>query len=464
LKPASIPQLARLASASEKVDGSHLSGHFMSRRVVITGLGLVSPLGNSPEKLWSALSAGRSGVAELQSIPAGALPTRFGAEARDFTGAIEDFGPLDKGMSRNIKKNLKVMCREMQFGIAVAQLALANSRLSLDATNRDRVGCIYGADYMLTVPQEFTAGIRACLDDRGRFDFGKWAEKGIPSVEPLWLLKYLPNLPAAHIAIFNDLHGPNNSITMREASSNLAVAEAAMTIQRGHADVMLAGATGTKVHPTRSIHVITQEEIAAGDGDPARLSRPFDKDRAGAVMGEGAAALVLEELEHAQSRGATILGEVIGQAASAVSDKNAQGDYCTAFRNVYSQSLLRARLHADDIGHVNAHGLATRRCDAEEAQAIAEVFSGRKSPVPVTSAKSYFGNLGAGSGMVELIASVLALSHGRLFRTLNYDTPDPECPANVVKTHDVPAGDSFISANISPQGQASAVVVRKLLS
>src|SRR5688572_16036661 len=146
----------------------------MSRRVVITGLGLVSPLGNSPEKLWSALAAGHSGVAELKSIPGEALPTRFGAEARDFTGAIEDFGPLDKAMSRTIKKSLKMMCREMQFGIAVAQLALADSKLLLDATNRDRIGCIYGADYMLTVPQEFTAGIQACLDERGSFDFSKW--------------------------------------------------------------------------------------------------------------------------------------------------------------------------------------------------------------------------------------------------------------------------------------------------
>jgi len=433
----------------------------MSRRVVITGLGLVSPLGNSPEKLWSALAEGKSGVAELTSIPGEALPTRFGAEARDFTGAIDDFGPLDKAMSRTIKKSLKMMCREMQFGIAVAQLALADSKLSLEAANRDRVGCIYGVDYMLTVPQEFTAGIRACLDERGRFDFRNWGEKGLPSVEPLWLLKYLPNLPAAHIAIFNDLRGPNNSLTMREPASNLAIAEATMTIQRGHADVMLAGATGTKVHPTRSIHVVTQEEIASGDGDPAKLSRPFDKNRTGAVMGEGAAAIMLESLEHAQARGATILGEVIGFASSAVSDKNAQGQYRTAFRNVYSKALASAGIGPDDVDHVSAHGLGSRRCDAEEAQAIAEVFGARKSSVPVTAAKSYFGNLGAGSGMVELIASVLALAHGRLYRTLNYETPDSECPLHVVSTGDVPAGDCFISANISPQGQASAVVVRK---
>jgi 3-oxoacyl-[acyl-carrier-protein] synthase II len=432
----------------------------MSRRVVITGLGVVSPLGNSPDKLWAALAAGCSGVAELQSLPGAALPTRFGAEARDFTGSIDDFGPLDKGMSRNIKKNLKVMCREMQFGIAVAQLALTNCGLNLSAENLDRIGCVYGSDYMLTLPQEFTTGVRACLDPGGRFDFRNWADKGLPAVEPLWLLKYLPNLPAAHIAIFNDLRGPNNSLTMREASSNLAVAEATMTILRGHATAMLAGATGTKVHPTRSIHVVTQEEIASAGENPAALSRPFDRDRCGAVIGEGAAAVLLEELEHARGRGAQILGEVVGFASSAVSEKQGPGYRRQAFANVYSQALASARVSPDDIGHVHAHGLGTRQGDADEAQAIAQLFAGRRSPVPVVAAKSHFGNLGAGSGMVELVSSVLALRHGRLFRTLNYETPDSECPVHVVTDTDTPAGNCFISANISPQGQASAVTIR----
>src|SRR5206468_7485544 len=136
---------------------------------------------------------------------------------------------------------------------------------------------------------------------------------------------YLPNLPASHIAIFNDLHGPNNSLTMREASSNLAIAEAYCTIVRGHADAMLAGATGTKVHPARTIHVVTQEEVAVRDGDPTKLSRPFDQHRCGAVLGEGAGAIMLEELEYAKSRGAKIWGEVVGFASSAVSDRHGVG-------------------------------------------------------------------------------------------------------------------------------------------
>src|SRR4029079_13851266 len=162
----------------------------MSRRVVITGVGVISPLGNSADKLWEGLSSGASGVRELTAIPCAAYPTRYGAEALDFTGSIDDFGPLDKAMSRNIKKNLKVMCREMQTGIAAAQLALTDCGLSLDSANRDRVGCVYGSDYMLTLPQDFASGIRSCLDERGQFEFPNWADKGLPTVEPLWLLKY----------------------------------------------------------------------------------------------------------------------------------------------------------------------------------------------------------------------------------------------------------------------------------
>jgi 3-oxoacyl-[acyl-carrier-protein] synthase II len=433
----------------------------MSRRVVITGIGVISPLGNTPEKLWAALSSGTSGVRPLATIPGEVFSTRYGAEASDFTGSIEDFGPLDKAKSRTIKKNLKVMCREMQTGIAAAQLALADCKLPLGSVNLDRVGCVYGSDYMLTTPEEFTAAIRNCVDNQGQFSFANWGEKGLGAVEPLWLLKYLPNLPASHIAIFNDLRGPNNSLTMREASSNLAIAEAYSTIVRGHADAILTGATGTKVHPARTIHVVTQEEVAIHDGDPTKLSRPFDRNRAGAVLGEGAAAIMLEEVEYAQLRGAQILGEIVGFGSSAVSDLRGIGQYKTAFKNVLKQAIDRGRLKLEQVGHINAHGLSSRRSDAEEAQAIAEVFDGRRPPVPVVAAKSYFGNLGAASGLIELVGSILALKHNRLFRTLNYDTPDPECPVTVVARDDVPPGDSFIKLSITPQGQASAVAVRR---
>jgi len=431
----------------------------MSRRVVITGLGLITPLGNSAEKLAAALAEGKTGVGPLTTINPDGLPTTFGAEAREFTGSIDDFGPLEKTLSRNIKKNLKVMCREIQMGVAVAQLSLTSAGLKMDEVDRDRFGVLYGSDYMLTLPQEFTTGIRNCLDEQGKFQFTRWAEKGLPAVEPLWLLKYLPNLPASHVAIFNDLHGPNNSLTVREASANLALAEAYHTIIRGHADQMIAGATGTRVHPARTLHVVLQEEIAQGT-NPARLSRPFDADRNGLVLGEGAGAMILEELETAQKRGATILGEVIGYGSSAVADKSGAGVTQTAVRNVLRQALQTSGLSPDSVGHLHAHGLSTRSMDMQEAQAIAEVFAGRKHPVPVVAAKSYFGNLGAASGLVEAAASLLALREGRLFATLNYETPDPQCPLHIAKAGE-PAGETFISLNVTPQGQASAIAIKR---
>lgn len=436
----------------------------MSRRVVITGLGLVSPLGNSAEKLWDALAGSRSGVGPLTTVPTEELPTPYGAEAREFTGTIEDFGPLEKLMARNIKKNLKVMCREIQMGVAVAQLAMSDAQLKLDTINLDRFGVLYGSDYMLTLPQEFAAGMRQCVDAEGNFDFTRWAEKGLPEVEPLWLLKYLPNLPACHVAIFNDLRGPNNSITMREASANLAIAEAFCTIERGHADIMIAGATGTRLHPGRTINVILQEEVAGSNGDgqmnPAQLSRPFDKNRQGQVLGEGAGAMVLEELAAAKARGANILGEVVGFGSSQVVSRQGVGQLRGALRNVLVQALRSANLTPEQVGHIHAHGLGTLKSDAEEAQAIHEVFG--KTKVPVTCAKSYFGNLGAGGGLVEAIASLLALRQGQLFPLLNYQTPDPECPITAVQPGQaVSAGENFISINVTPLGQASAIAIRR---
>ncbi len=433
----------------------------LERRVVITGAGLVSPVGNSVDALWDALSSGRSGVETIRSLPTDALPISFGGEAREFTGDIDDFGPLDKATKRNIKKNLKVMCREIEMGVAAAQMALVHASLAPGSYDPDRTGVVYGSDYIMTLPDEFTAGIVKCLDEAGRFDFDRWAELGVPEVAPLWLLKYLPNMPASHIAIYNDLRGPSNSITLREASANLAISESYCTIQRGAADIMIAGATGTRIHPLRTVHVILQEEIANGQVEPGKASRPFDKDRTGMVLGEGAGAIVLEALESANRRGVAILAEVVGYGSSTVIDRNNVAHIDAAIKNAINQSLRTSGMRPDDVGHVHAHGLSTRRCDAQEAAAIQSAFGERGEPVPVTAAKSYFGNLGAGSGLVELIASTLALGHGKLFPVLNYETPDPDCRIAVVKDTPAAPGESFINVNVTPQGQATAVAVRK---
>ncbi len=429
------------------------------RRVVVTGIGLVCPLGKTTAALWEALRAGRSGVSSVADLALTGLATTCVAMARDFTGSIEDFGDLSPEQKRAIRKGLKVMCRESQMGVAAAQRALADASIAAGGLDPERCGVVFGSDYMLTEPAEFNSSILACYDQQSHFKFNLWAAEGMTRMAPLWLLKYLPNMPASHIAIYNDFRGPNNSLTLREASSNLAVGEATRIIARGHADLMLAGATGTRVHPMKAIHAVLSEEVAGNGTPPAWACRPFDLDRQGMVLGEGACVLVLEEHKHAVRRGATILAEVFGCGSSTVTQGRHRARRDLAIANALASALRDASTAPAELGHVHAHGLGTRTCDLDESQALASVFGTGLSKMPVTAAKSYFGNLGAASGLVELTASILALREGALFPILNYQTPDPECPILAVREHGVRAGSSFANISVTPQGQASCVVV-----
>ncbi|HLA85242.1 MAG TPA: beta-ketoacyl-[acyl-carrier-protein] synthase family protein [Thermoguttaceae bacterium] len=429
------------------------------RRVVITGMGAICPLGSTIEQLWDGLVSGRSGVSLLTDPGAAGLPVRFAAQAAEFTGKIECFGPLDNEQKKAIRKGLKVMCRECQMGVAVAQLALGDAGIAPGSLDPTRTGINFGVDYMLSVPEEFIEGIRGSLGADGRFEFEHWPGRGIPQMSPLWLLKYLPNMPASHLAIYNDLRGPNNSITQREASANMAIGEATHLIAEGRADRMLAGATGTRLHNMKMIHCVQQGELASPAAAPAQASRPFDRDRTGMVLGEGAGAIMLEEIDAARSRGATIHGEVLGAASTSAIGPNLTARPREALVNALRAVLADAGMTPEEVGHIHAHGLATRSSDVAEAQAIVEVFGSRKTPVPVVTAKGHLGNLGAGSGMIELVASVLALRQNRLFSVLNYETPDPECPILVANGRPLPPGDTFINLSVTPQGQASAVLV-----
>ncbi|MBN2290804.1 MAG: beta-ketoacyl-[acyl-carrier-protein] synthase family protein [Pirellulales bacterium] len=432
------------------------------RRIVITGIGAICPLGSTSETIWEALSTHKSGVGPLTSMPQDSFPIKVAAEAEQFLGKIDDFGPLEKDQKKAIRKGLKVMCRECQMGVAAAQLALTDSGIMSTDFDPTRVGISYGSDYMLSLPDEFVEGVAKCIGEDGKFVFERWATEGMPQMSPLWLLKYLPNMPGSHLAIYNDLQGPNNSVTLREASANYCIGEAVNVMRRDRADVMLVGATGTRLHPMKTIHCVQQDELATEVDDPAKASRPFDRDRTGMVLGEGSGAIVLEELEAAQARGARILGEIVSTASSSAIEPGMIARRDIAIANVLRGALKHAEMSPDGIGHVHAHGLSTRSSDADEARAIDGVFGERADAVPVVAAKSYFGNLGAGSGMVELITSLLSQENGRLFPVLNYDTPDPECPVNAVTDDSMTPGDTFINVSVSPQGQASATLVARV--
>jgi 3-oxoacyl-[acyl-carrier-protein] synthase II len=428
------------------------------RRVVITGLGLISPLGSSPAELWSSLMAGRSGVGTISLLPAEQQPLKYAAEARGFTGDIDNFGPLEKDRKKAIKKGLKLMCRETRMAVAAAQLAIADAGFAESPLDPEASGVVLGSDYMLTIPEDYEAGIRTCAP-AGDFQYARWGNEGLRDMTPLWMLKYLPNMPASHIAIYNDLRGPNNSLTMREAAGSLAIGEAFRTIRRGHANLMVAGATGTRIMPMQAIHALQTEQMAAENCNPAQASRPFDKHRTGMVAGEGAGMVVLEEFSSAQARGATIYAEVLGLGSANVADADLHGKCDIALERAMRTALRDADRSPADVGHINAHGLSTTRLDADEARAIRQAFGAQADRLPVTALKSYFGNLGAGSAVVELIASVLALREGHLPRVLNYATPDAECDLKIASDDSRPAGSSFLKLSITPQGQAAVLYI-----
>jgi 3-oxoacyl-[acyl-carrier-protein] synthase II len=443
------------------------------RRVVITGMGVVCPLGLSLEDLWAGLVEGRSGVGPLESFPCSGLPLRHAAEARAFTGDIDNFGPLDGERKKAIRKGLKVMCRESQMAVAAAQRALHHSGLfAADApagsVQPERFGCVFGSDYMLTLPDDFTASVAKCRGADGAFEFDRWATDGMPQLTPLWLLKYLPNMPASHIAIYNDLRGPSNSLTLREASGHLALGEASITIQRGAADVMVVGATGTRVHPMKTVHALQSEQVAleddaadSGRSEPTRWSRPFDRSRKGMVLGEGSAVFILEELRHAQARGATIYGEIVGHAARNAGLAGGVGLKQKALSLAMRRALSMAKVTAAELSHIHAHGASTVVGDREEAAAMHDVLGAAAATIPTVAAKSHFGNLGGGSGLVECMASVLALRHGELFPLLNFEESDPDCRIRAARRGD-PSGNVFISSAVTPQGQAGSIVIRAL--
>jgi 3-oxoacyl-[acyl-carrier-protein] synthase II len=227
---------------------------------------------------------------------------------------------------------------------------------------------------------------------------------------------------------------------------------------------MLAGSTGTRVHPMKTVHALMNEQVAVGDDDPARWSRPFDRDRRGMVLGEGAGVLVLEELSRAVKRGAKIHGEIVGHAASQASSRRQTaargiGDTAKAIGNVVRGAFAGSGIRFDQVGHVHAHGLGTVCGDREEASALAAVFGESLGRVPTVAAKSSFGNLGAAGGVVECIASMLAMARGQLFPLRNYEHADPECPILAARGGEA-AGSSFLSSSVTPQGQAGAVLIR----
>ena len=422
------------------------------RSVVITGVGVVSPIGIGYDAFRESLSAGRSGIGTA-SEPI-ATPDHVAAEISEFTEST-----AKKQYLKKQRKSIKVMCREIQLGVASALQAVEHSSLDLDAVDRERFGVEFGANLMCSPPSVLQDAAIQCVSN-AKFDYERWGDDGLGRMEPLWLLRYLPNMPGCHIGIAVDARGPNNSLTLDEASGNTAVSEALSIIRRGAADIMIVGTTGTRMHIVKAMHARLWDELATAPDRPESRSRPFDRDRTGEVIGEGACSLVLEDEESARARGAKIYGRVLSASSSCVCDASGNADARQATANVVRTSLKRAGLSPADLGHINAHGLGSRAADRDEAAALNEVFGERAGGVPVIALKSYLGNSGSGCGLLELAGSLVAFEEELLPVTLNYENSDPECPVEVVGGAPRPLEKkTAINLNFTRVGQASAVVI-----
>jgi 3-oxoacyl-[acyl-carrier-protein] synthase II len=433
------------------------AAHDASRDVVITGLGIFSPIGIGIEPFWDSLAAGRSGIHRVELFPGFAAPDQVGGAVTEFTEET-----AKKVYLKDHRKNLKAMCREIQLGVASATQALQHAGINLGQIDHERLGVEFGANLMLSSPDILQQAVGACAEHEGqRFEYAEWATLGIPKMEPLWLLRYLPNMPACHISIGSDARGPSNSLTLDDASGNTVLSEACRILDRGTADVMITGVTGTTMHPIKTMHLALFRDLAASPPEPERRCRPFDLHRAGRVVAEGTCTLILESRRHAEARGAKIWGRILGSGMSAVTDAAGRADYRKALATAMTAALRSAGLSPAEIGHVNAHGVGTKEGDIAEAQAIHDVFGPERGrTVPVVALKSFLGNAGAGSGLLELAGSIIGLSRGVIPFTINYETPDPACPINVVTKQPLSTTNKIVlNVNVTRIGQASAAIV-----
>jgi 3-oxoacyl-[acyl-carrier-protein] synthase II len=414
------------------------------QNIVVTGMGVVSPIGIGRGPFWASLVEGRSGIRRID------LPTEA-ARVPPFGGVVADFDPKQYVRPR---KSLKVMSRDIQLAFAAADLACVEAGLRQHAVDPERLGVVFGSGLIPCELDELAGAFRGCTVE-GRFDFGRWGSAAMANLFPLWMLKYLPNMPACHVAIAQDARGPNNSITLGDVSTLCAVAEASRILERGQADAIIAGGVGAPLHPAHWVRTNILGLSRRNDA-PEAASRPFDALRDGLVGGEGAAALFLETERCAKARGVPIMARVLGAASAFEPCRNGRPLAGEAIRRTILAAVRDAGLAPADVGFVVAHGLSTPEDDRLEAQAIRATLG----DVPVTAPKSYFGHLGPGSGSLESVLGILAIQHGQVPATLNYQQPDPQCPVHVIHGRPMPLDrPTALILSHTRHGQAAAVVL-----
>lgn len=406
-------------------------------------MGVVSPIGIGLESFWESIEKKKSGV-------------RVREELVDFDSPLKLYSPVvdfDGKQWVRPRKSLKVMCRPIQYGFSAATMAIEQAGLDDAEVNPDRLGTVFGSETFFADPQEVASVFRKCVYDQN-YVHDRWGEFAMREIQPLWMLKYLPNMVTSHISIVADARGPSNSICQGEASGILAIIEGADLIRRGVCDSVIVGGTGSQTTLSgmlyRGHHTMSQRT-----NEPEKACRPFDRDRDGTVFGEGAGALVIESENHARTRGATPLAEIQGWSRGFHNPTSKVGFDETL------EYLLRDLTFSEDfdcerLSHINAHGLACIKTDIDESNAIQKVFG----EIPVTAIKSYFGHLGPGSSVIELIASLIGLSQGKIPATLNCENPDSNCPINIAQSMSENQGSDVVKTSFSNSGQVACLRMR----
>ncbi len=425
-----------------------------SNDVVITGVGIFSPIGIGVEDFQAGLAAGVPGFRPSERLNYISSPGCICGEIQGF-----DNSTARKLYLRPLRKSVKLMCREIQLGAAAALQAMEHAGLSEGCYTPERVGVSFGANLMTSPPDVLAGGVTKCMTDANEFVYDEWGQDGIRGMEPLWLLCYLPNMPGCHIGIALDARGPNNSITHDEASGGLAINEAAGIIRRGRADVMVTGVTGTRLHTVKTAQAVMWDVLA--DGPAESRCRPLDTARSGEVVAETSCTLILESREHAEKRGATILGTLLGCGTTCVMTPEGQPNEQQAVERAAATALSKAGVTTDQLGHVNLGSSGHPKRDQLEAQAIRNILGDQADITPITAPKSYLGSAGSGSSLAEIAASLLTLQDGQIIRTLNCDTPDPLAPQNVVTGENQTTDNRlFLKTSVTRMGQASAIVIQ----
>ncbi|CAN5581037.1 beta-ketoacyl synthase [soil metagenome] len=413
---------------------------------MLTGAGVISPLGYDLASFWNGLVAGTSAVRRVQAYDPVELPCHYFAEltppfdAKRFIPATNKDG----------RKSLSKMAKTVQMGLCASQLCMDDAGLKKGDVTPLRFGIEFGCVMVATDINDLARAAKTAVVGDS-VDMVKWGNESLAEIIPIWMLKFLPNMPACHVSIFFDARGPNNTVTTEDAAGLLALGEAYRLLVRDSADFFLVGGCESKINPVSFTRYNTFMQMSKTQD--ATAIRPFDVTRDGTILGEAATTLGLEELAHAKARNAKIYGELVGYAAGF--DRGLKGPVlATVIRN----ALKEAGISPSDVDHVNAHAGGFPEYDAFEARAIREVFG---NSVPVVAYKANLGNSGAASGPTELVATLLAFQHGTLPGTINVTRPDASLGINVLTQSRAVTKPYAVKLGYTDLGQCAVIVVKK---